>query len=195
MKYADIERIYTEMIQTRINEGCTINTETMGGSQGELARIDLRDGDLIQRVYMNKTYDHETLFDLVEITAGVTSWTDLFVRGLGSHIWNHKLEVIEKRTFIKIGGDWYTEDWDEARNAHAVKIRRFERRDKLSNLQLKQFDDKGIKAALPLIRKGIGMKTVRREEVAELFHDTRIGEYFCKARGRILRLNHNGDKL
>ena len=187
MKYADIERIYTEMIQTRINEGCTINSETMGGSQGELARIDLRDGDLIQRVYMNKTYDHETMLDVVEIIVGVTS----LARGRGI-LWNDKLEVIEKRNFMRIGfGNWYTEDRDEARNAQNVTIKRAKQRGKMRALGLKRFGKEGIKVALPIIRKRIGQKTTKIEEVAELYHNTYTGEYFCDARGRTMRLNHN----
>lgn len=41
MKYADINKRFSEIVTEYLNKGYTFNTATMGGSQGEVAKVDL----------------------------------------------------------------------------------------------------------------------------------------------------------
>ena len=50
MKFADINKRYTEIVNEYIAKGYTINTATMSGSQGEIAKIDFTDGTEIIRI-------------------------------------------------------------------------------------------------------------------------------------------------
>ena len=46
----DIRHIYTQKVAELLAQGYQINPETMGGSQGEMAHIDLTNGSEILRV-------------------------------------------------------------------------------------------------------------------------------------------------
>lgn len=50
MKYADINRRFTEIVAEWLAKGYSINTASMSGSQGETAKIDLTDGKEIVRI-------------------------------------------------------------------------------------------------------------------------------------------------
>ena len=50
MKYADINKRYTETVSEYLARGYTINTRTMTGSQGDYAHIDLTDGTEVVRI-------------------------------------------------------------------------------------------------------------------------------------------------
>ena len=52
MNMNDINRIFTDMVSGLIEQGYQINPNTMSGSQGEIAHIDLRKDNEILRVYM-----------------------------------------------------------------------------------------------------------------------------------------------
>jgi uncharacterized protein YeeX (DUF496 family) len=64
MKFAEINRRYTEAVAEWLAKGYTINTATMSGTQGEFAKIDLTDGKEIIRVvvaaYVKKLRDLPT---------------------------------------------------------------------------------------------------------------------------------------
>ena len=54
MKKQDIRKIYTEKVTELLNQGWTIFPDTMNGSQGEIAHIDLTDGSEIRRVLLER---------------------------------------------------------------------------------------------------------------------------------------------
>ena len=56
MKKQDIRNAYTQKVTELLNQGYTIFPDTMGGSQGEIAHIDLTDGSEILRVLLYR--DH-----------------------------------------------------------------------------------------------------------------------------------------
>ena len=56
MKKHDIEAIFTAKVQEYILKGWRINTTTMSGSEGEISKIDLTDGnDIIEFVQAEQT--------------------------------------------------------------------------------------------------------------------------------------------
>ena len=56
MKKQDIRRIYTQKVTELLTQGYTIYPDTMNGSQGEIAHIDLTDGNEIVRVLLEKAH-------------------------------------------------------------------------------------------------------------------------------------------
>ena len=71
MKKQDINRIYTEKVAELLACGYQINTETMSGSQGEWAHIDLTDGSEILRVLVDSHSSFSEGYDeIVRITVG-----------------------------------------------------------------------------------------------------------------------------
>ena len=63
MKYAELNRRFTEMVAGYMAKGYIINTATMDGSQGEIAKVDLTDGKEILRVRLKSFYEHERIED------------------------------------------------------------------------------------------------------------------------------------
>ena len=70
MKYADINKRFTEIVAEYISKGYTINTASMRGSQGEIAKVDLTNGTEIIRVMVNNFSDLSNGIDGIQITVG-----------------------------------------------------------------------------------------------------------------------------
>lgn len=98
MKYADINKKYTEVISEYIAKGYIINTASMRGSQGEVAKIDLTDGNEIIRIRIESFYEGRA--SGYAIIVGKS--TDRVEPNSNSFrtIWNDNLEVIEKNSFL-----------------------------------------------------------------------------------------------
>ena len=54
MKKQDIRNAYTQKVTELLNQGYTIFPDTMNGSQGEIAHIDLTNGSEIIRVLLER---------------------------------------------------------------------------------------------------------------------------------------------
>ena len=121
MKSSEINAIYAAKVAEFLATGYTINTNSMNGSQGEIAKIDFRKGDEVIRVMLHK----ETIWgenfrtnDAIVLTVGrCTDELVINARGFSRDaiIWNNRLETIEERTFFQIGerrgADWYLAEW------------------------------------------------------------------------------------
>ena len=70
MKYADINRRFTEIVAEWLAKGYSINTASMSGSQGETAKIDLTDGKEIVRILVDRFSDYAANVEGVEIIVG-----------------------------------------------------------------------------------------------------------------------------
>lgn len=107
MKRTELDAIYTAKVATYLAEGYTFSTNTMGGSQGEIAHVDLRKGDDVLRIWMDSQYSVNFWCRTVHIFVGrshravrpeVPNWT----------IWNNELEIIDEEIFAEVTRDWYT---------------------------------------------------------------------------------------
>ena len=56
MTFAEINRKYTEIISAYLANGYVINAGTMGGSQGEITKVDLTNGQHILRVLIKRGF-------------------------------------------------------------------------------------------------------------------------------------------
>ncbi len=102
MKFAEINTIYSQKVAEMISAGYTINSNTMGGSQGDIAAIDLRKGEDVIRVRLCRdlihSYEDRVWGDCIVMTVG--RCTDRRVIETTNYsysltIWNKDLEVIE----------------------------------------------------------------------------------------------------
>lgn len=108
MKYADINKRYTEIASEYMTAGYTLNTATMTGSQGEIASIDLTDGKEIIRVLVTSFHDWEgqNIYDGVDIIVGRASEGDRVTPNgerESATLWNNHLEVLRQERFYKLG--------------------------------------------------------------------------------------------
>lgn len=73
MKFIDINKRYTELVAEYIGEGYSINAASMGGSQGEISKVDLTDGKRILRVLVQTFSDWRKKLEGVEIIVGFST--------------------------------------------------------------------------------------------------------------------------
>ena len=106
----DIENIYTDTVREYLDNGYRIYYPTMGGSQGEIAKIDLTNDKEVIRIFLgSKTENYREhpvhkYMDLDYFTIIVGRNTDkLWGDSFSDIIWNEHLELISEIRFYKIG--------------------------------------------------------------------------------------------
>lgn len=101
MKFAEINKKYTEIVTEYIAKGYAINAGTMSGSQGEIAHIDLTDGKEVIRVIIEKKY---SIPDYYQIIVGkCTDNIKINSDDTWETVWNSHLEIIHCEKFYVIG--------------------------------------------------------------------------------------------
>ena len=96
MNQNDINRAFTEKVTELLDRGYQIYPGTMGGSQGEIAHVDLYRGDEIIRVLLDRSAGFGEKPDGVRLIVGRN--TDCIRMNcfdtLGNTIWNNHLEIL-----------------------------------------------------------------------------------------------------
>lgn len=107
MTFAEINRKYTEIISAYLANGYIINAGTMGGSQGEITKVDLTNGQHILRVLIKRGFctDDSCWLDTLEIVVGVAEPAVLPNKGSSRYdtVWNDKLTILREDRFYKVG--------------------------------------------------------------------------------------------
>ena len=208
MKSTEINAIYAAKVAEFLTAGYTINTNSMDGSQGEIAKVDFRKGDEVIRVLLHK----ETIWgenfrtaDAVVLTVGrCTDERVINARGFSrdATIWNNRLEVIEERNFFQIGelrgADWYLEGKEAEEAIQKTRNRwriRYEYAACSNPHPKKEYTDEASKkAVLPAVRRHMGkpkLKVERIDTVTRIWDkDNHRYEYTVKTVGKnIIRLH------
>lgn len=174
MKKQEIERMYTEKVAELLNQGWRVHASTMPGHQGEIAHIDLTDGNEIRRVLLERELAWSHLDDgfhgdRITITVGMN--TEQVWPGWDSTIWNQRLEVLSQIEMAEIQtpdrrhpDGWYT-DFDEA--VRISKIRHA-RREAQRLADAKELGDAYKSIALRWLRKQPKMKTCKLEDITKM---------------------------
>ena len=107
MKKQDIRNAYTQKVTELLAQGYSIFPDTMGGSQGEIAHIDLTNGSEILRVLLERGLCWDRLEDgyngeMVKLTVGRAA-PDTRVYNWDGTVWNNRLEKISEIKWAKIG--------------------------------------------------------------------------------------------
>lgn len=167
MNKQDIRNYYTQKVTELLAQGYSIYPDTMRGSQGEIAHIDLSNGSEIIRVLLerNRSYEDAYWGDVLTITVG-TAEADFWAGHWDGTIWNNKLNVRSQIHFGEITPDHYV-IMDEAIKIQAkrksrwlakpVAMLRQNRREPLSDAY------KSI--ALRWLRRQPRMKTAKLEDI------------------------------
>ena len=183
MKSTEINAIYAAKVAEFLNAGYQINTNTMNGSQGEIAKIDFRKGNEVLRVLLHsETIWGENLrtADAIIITVGRCD-DERVINNSGFNrdavIWNERLEVIEKRVFYKIGkrrdADWYLEG-KEGEAAMEKYYNRLQERFDLERVEEARNRTKDItsdeirKILLPAVRRHLGKPNMKMNRIAKV---------------------------
>jgi len=104
----ELNRIFTGKVTELIAQGYQINAGSMRGSQGEIAKVDLRKGDEIIRVMMVQNSgwgsgcDYNGIFEII-----IGRNTDRIWDNWGDTIWSNHLEIISQIGFARITDNYF----------------------------------------------------------------------------------------
>jgi len=205
MKSTDINAIFSAKVAEFLANGYQINTNTMGGSQGEVAKVDFRKGDELIRVLLDRKTifnDHFTCDGIVLIVGRCTDPYAVNAQGFrDATIWNSHLEIIEERTFCKMGMRWNDSDWylegAEAEEAQKKTRERaklqwsMERHEESRNR--KEYTGEEIKdILLPAVRRHLErpkLKADRIDKIVRVWKENRF-EYTVTTLGKKVAILH-----
>ena len=200
MKKQDIRRIYTEKVTELLNQGWTIFPDTMNGSQGEIAHIDLTDGSEIRRVLLERDTHWDRMAggycgDVIRLTvgkAGADTWVGSTWDGT---VWNNRLEPIFQIEWAWLGrrrnSDWYV-SLEEGRAAHQKQLDRYRNHDRNDRMVYTDLPEACKSAALRWVQKQPRMKTAKLSDIEQVRKVTYEGKthYEIKAKGRSSRTDN-----
>lgn len=158
---SEIDKLFTEEVTNYIAKGYTIHTNTMSGTQGEIAKVDLTNGDEVIRILLTTKYDWEEGDQLI-ITVGRN--TDRLTGHRHDTIWDQNLEVIKQYKFVELKQDEYyvaPEGYPE------IKEKRHERwaNKNRNEHQVVEMSEAAKKAVLPWVKRQPKCKTVKLDEI------------------------------
>ena len=189
MKYADINRRFTEIVAEWLAKGYSINTASMSGSQGETAKIDLTDGREIVRILVDRFSDYAANVEGVEIIVGKALDADVRPNNNDNWatLWNNRLEVLQQERFFKIGenrvsGTQYGTE-AEAKAAAELRLKRYIAKEWSS--KSKTFTGEAIEIAKRVIRRKFGANRIATAYVMVFKYDN---AYCVSYRDRTYRL-------
>ena len=188
MKSTEINAIYAAKAAEFLAAGYTINTNSMNGSQGEIAKIDFRKGNEVIRVLLNSETiwgEHFHTTDAIVLTVGrCTDERVINTQGFGRDaiIWNERLEVIEKRIFYRMGrrydADWYLEDKEaeealERQRKHSTARWEMEKVQDSWKARKEYKDDATKQILLPAVRRHLGKPKMKADRIASIIRTWR----------------------
>lgn len=205
MKFAEINRKFTETVAEWIGKGYTINTATMSGSQGEIAKIDLTNGSEIIRVLLKGAghpitviNDRYYSFDIVELTVGrVTDSVNPNSPDTWATVWNNNLEIISSEEFYEIGRNRHEKWYGTKEEAIAQQDKNWERHEARTVSERTELLLLGAAIVLPFVKRQPKCKSVRLGEIdrvtktvsKNMFDDGYSVRYTVEARGNTYRLH------
>ena len=151
----EIDRLFTAKVTEYVSKGYYVHTRTMGGSQGEVAHIDLTNGVELLRVLLDRQFDIDT-GDQIVLRVGRNA------EALNSDtIWNHRLETLEERAFSKVSKNYYVAP-EEYPAIRAKRLARYAARDNAACVDL---GEKAKEIVLPFVRRQSKCKRAKLSDI------------------------------
>ena len=192
----DIENIYTDTVKEYMNKGYRIYSPTMGGSQGEIAKIDLTNDKDVIRILIDKKiefYKHMVLEYLLIIVGKNTD--KLWGNSFSDIIWNEHLEIISEIRFYRIGknNNHFFGTKQEAIDAINKNWERYDHKNSSSTKEI-IFSDKAKEIVLPFMKRQRKCKSITIKQIEEVkkviyYNKNNIKvHYYVKAKGQVFKI-------
>lgn len=199
MRYSEINARYTAAVTEWMARGYIINTASMPGSQGEVAHLDLTNGQEIIRVLLTSEGGPcesvgERFYDftrLVLLVGRVTDRTRPHSSGDYVTVWNNHLEVISQEEFYRIGRMNRSREywWGTREEAIAQQDLNWERYWRRHVETDRVFDgDAARQVVLPFVRRQNNCRSVRAAEISQIVR--RVNPYTGDIRYTVTARNH-----
>lgn len=167
----DIENAFTAKVAQYLADGYVFNLTTMNGSQGEDGKVDLRKGNEVIRILLDRKYERN--FEIFYLLVGRN--TDRLSGKWDDIIWNEHLEEIECIDFYVIGKRKGGEYYGTKEEAEAAQKKRIERCGcKLMRVE-NELSYKYKEVAYRILKKRECFKSIKKSNIASV---ERIEDYF-----------------
>ena len=196
-KRKDIEQMFTDTVSEYIKNGYRFYYSSMGGSQGEIAKVDLTNGKEVIRILLS--HEHEDFwFDYIALIVGRN--TDRLYGQFHDIIWNNNLEIISEVKFYEIGNNRNYNCFgtkQEAIDAHKKHMERLHSRKFDDDITTFNFPDKAKEIVLPFVKRQYKCKSITLKQIEEVKKIVRYSysnnkkevHYYVTAKGKTYRIN------
>ena len=166
MKFIDINREFTAAASSYMAQGYYINAGTMGGSQGEVAHIDLTNGTEIIRVLLT-TFNNYLGTEGVELIVGrVKDDIKPNQEDRWSTVWNERLEVISSKKFYRLNNRAQDGFYGTEEEANAAEEKRFDRyKSRRSNDSAVDVTTKAAPMVKRYVHEKFGVRRVKMDDI------------------------------
>lgn len=177
MKHTEIEAIMSAKVAEYITKGYILNTTTMSGHQGEVAKVDVKKGDEIIRILLTSesSWDDEGTVQKTTLTVGRAQEKVRSSRPFDTMcttIWNHELDVIEERVWYSVdsSADYFSEDKAEIIAQHKKQLKRWRIREAYREARIGKeiTSDKAKQIVLSFVRNQKGFKKASTADIKSI---------------------------
>lgn len=173
MKYAEINKRFTEIANEYLQSGYTFNTATMRGSQGEIAHLDLTDGTKVIRIVL-QSFTEYGIGGIEGLEIIVSECTDDRVTPNSGDdwatIWNNHLAVIRTERFYTLGkvgrtGEPFFGAEAEAKRCEELRFQRYGNRDRARYQPDKTAEGATLEIARRVLQRKLNIKRLMNTEI------------------------------
>lgn len=192
LKFADINKRFTEIVAEYLANGYYINTATMAGHQGEVGKVDLTDGTKVVRVLLDSFNDEENFcIEGLKIIVGEAEGAAPNKKEWGGTIWNNRLKVLEVECFYMVAKNRRTGALygtrEQAETAEGLRCARYISKQARQTENIIKKYPKAMELAKRIIRREFGTKRIQQDDVCFYKCD---GAYVVSYHGKVYRLRN-----
>lgn len=167
MRRAEIDKIFARMLGEYLADGYVINTNTMGGSQGEIAKVDLMKDGVFVRMSLWKDHNfRKPNADYYVLKVGKTS--EPIRKGDHEIVWTDNLDEVERHVIYQIGKDWYSgnpEYTEDCMRKNSARLHNSWKHFDPLTMPCRYLPDSCRKAVLNRVRKMDGCHSVKLSDI------------------------------
>lgn len=192
MTKQDIRSLFSQKISELHAQGYEFYPDTMAGSQGEIAHVDLTNGSEIVRVLLTREFSHSEDFYGDTVTLRIGKATPDYRVHWECMIWNQKLEIRFEIKFAEITEDYYV-DLKTAAEIQRKRRSRWEAKDytQKRGTTREELGTAFKSTALHWLRKQPRMKSAKLEDIEKMERVIRPNgkrSFEIKARGKTFEI-------
>lgn len=168
----EIRAAYTAKVNEYLSKGMEISMRTMSGSQGELCKVDLTDGQSIYRIRLDRDYGHfneDFFYGRYEAVVLIVEKFEESGRDVFDNwdtLWNGKGEQIELVTYYSVDDkNIFTDSLEELRRIMKIRDNRRAARRISNNVAL---DQKRLTMFYGLVRKQKGYSAITKKQIEKV---------------------------
>ena len=165
---------YSNKVAEYMSKGLRIHVNSMSGSQGEVAKIDLTDGKDVYRISLTRECSYGDFYgDIYQMT--VERFDDMAqeknLDNFHCTIWNGKGDTVEEKRWFSVGNDRqaFTDNLEEAQEMHEKNFRRWkERQDSMSKVTEINLTDERVAFIKNICRRFRGYGKIKNSDIESL---------------------------